>query len=66
MRIVTDHSLPVVGKSLSWEATILWDRDSTSRGWLVYGYSECWGAPEQGGSPHYMVGRRIELRRAGK
>jgi len=59
--LIIDHTLPALGKSISWQATILWDEGSSSEGWLVYSYSENWGPGGLLGTPHHMVGRRIAL-----
>lgn len=61
--LVADYSVVVPKESLSWEANILWDDDTGREGWLVYGYSERWGAVHEGDIPHYMVGRRLEFSR---
>lgn len=50
-----DYANTVPGKTLSWQANILWDDNAAQQGWLVYGHSDGWP------SPHYMVGRRIEF-----
>ena len=54
--LVRDQAVPQPGRSLSWEASVLWDDSAGARGWLVYGYTPNWGS-----TPHYMVGRRVEL-----
>jgi len=61
--LVADYSVVVPAASLSWEANILWDDDEGQSGWLVYGYSERWGALHEGDIPHYMVGRRLDFSR---
>jgi len=53
--LFVDYANAVTGKSLSWQANILWDDDTAQQGWLIYGHSDSWP------SPHYMVGRRIEF-----
>ena len=58
------YSLPALGKSLSWQATILWDEGSTTEGWLAYSYSDDWGPGFFLGTPHHMVGRRIHFQPA--
>lgn len=62
-QLIADYSGPFVGKSLSWQATILWDNLKATSGWLVYGHSPSWGhvQGEFRGTPHYMVGRRISI-----
>lgn len=60
-RLIEDWSVVVPGASLSWEANILWDDEAGDSGWLVYGYSERWGALADNDIPHYMVGRRIDF-----
>jgi hypothetical protein len=44
--------------SLSWEGSILFDDDTGGAGMLVYGYTPSWGR-----TPHYMVGRRVTIRK---
>lgn len=60
-KLITDYCVPLVGKSLSWNGTIVFDDNSSTDGWLVYGYSPSWGHLYNGGTPHYLVGRRIHL-----
>lgn len=64
VQLIADYSSPFVGKSLSWQATILWDNNKETSGWMVYGHSPSWGHDrgEFRGTPHYMVGRRISIR----
>lgn len=62
--LLIEHSLPAMGRPVAWQATILWDEDSSSEGWLVYAYSKRWGPGYLLGTPHYMVGQRIEFERA--
>lgn len=59
--ILIEHSLPAFGQPLAWQATIIWDEGSSTEGWLVYAYSERWGPGYFLGTPHHMVGRRIEF-----
>jgi hypothetical protein len=56
IRLIADQGVPQLGRSLSWEGTILWDDDVAQTGWLVYGYTPNWRTP-----PHYLVGRRLRL-----
>jgi hypothetical protein len=63
VKLIVDYSYPILGKSLSWEATIVWDDDkSGDKGWLLYSHSPAWGQ-ERGQTPHYFVGRRIGFER---
>jgi hypothetical protein len=57
-RLVTDQAVPQEGMSLSWEGSILFDDDTGATGMLVYGYTPSWGR-----TPHYMVGRRVTIRK---
>lgn len=64
-QLVADYSVPVPGKSISWEATLLLNEESQGReGWLVYGFSPKWGSAFFGRTPHYMVGRKIVLEKS--
>lgn len=58
-----DYTVPSVGKSLSWGATLVPDSKVTESGWVVYGHSDRWGGSSVGGTPHYLVGRRFQIRR---
>ncbi len=61
-RIITDHTLPHIGYSLSWVPTIVWDDEQGIEGWLVYSYSPSWGHKwNKSGTPHFMVGSRIKF-----
>ena len=62
-KLFSDRAFPELGKSLSWEIGVVQDTDDDSRGWLVYGYSPSWGPgrPLGTGSPHFMVGRRVDV-----
>ena len=62
--LLIEHSLPAMGRPVAWQATILWDEDSSREGWLVYAYSKRWGPGYFLGTPHHMVGRRIGFERA--
>jgi hypothetical protein len=53
-------SVDVTGLPVSWHPAIVWDPGSSTAGWLVYGHSDRW-CPRCGGTPHHLVGRRIEL-----
>lgn len=55
-QLIVDQAVPQPGKSLSWEASVLWDDENGHTGWLVYGYSPDWPA-----TPHYFVGRRLTV-----
>ena len=58
--LIIDHAVPQYGRSLSWEATIVWDEGSSTNGWLIYAYTPAWGADRYSGySLSYMVGRRV-------
>jgi hypothetical protein len=70
--LVADHGYPITGKSLSWEASLVFDRDDAGEGWLFYSYSPRWGRlghprlgrgglRDPGGVPHHMVGRRLRI-----
>jgi hypothetical protein len=50
-----DYANAVTGKTLSWQASILWDDETAQQGWLIYGHSDSWP------SPHYMLGRRMRF-----
>jgi hypothetical protein len=55
-RLLHDNSIPVPGKSLSWEASILPDGSSASTAWLVYGTTPRW--PDSGGGQGTHAVRR--------
>lgn len=61
--LVKDYAVCQTGKSVSWHPTIVWGDVEHRQGWLVYSHSERWGHVLQGGTPHYMVGRRIRFMR---
>jgi len=62
VKLITDNSVPLIGKSLSWQGTIIWDEGSDTEGWLVYGYTSKWGhLYNDSGIPHHMAGRRIKF-----
>jgi len=61
-RLFTDYTVPIPGHSLSWESTIVLDRDDGLEGWLLYSYSPRWGSPPDN-LPHYLVGRRVRFER---
>jgi hypothetical protein len=68
VKLVTDYPYQMPGKSMSTEPTVIFDDRVGRTGWLVYEHSPKWvgGASLQyieGGVPHYMVGRRLEIRR---
>jgi hypothetical protein len=63
VKLVTDFSYPIIGKSLSWEATVIFDNQEGRTGWLVYAHSPKWTNGKNGGTPHYMVGHRLEFQR---
>lgn len=57
-RLITDYAVPQQGRSLSWEASVLFDDDQGGNGVLIYGYTPSWGTV-----PHYMVARRMSVSR---
>jgi hypothetical protein len=62
--LIRDYAVPMIGKSLSWQAVIIWDNDKGKSGWLVYGYTPRWGHKYNGsGIPHFMVGSRISFKK---
>jgi hypothetical protein len=64
VQLLSDYSYPMPRRSLSWEATVVFDDADGRDGWLVYAHSPDWPAGPRVGKPHFMVGRRIALRRA--
>jgi hypothetical protein len=62
-RLLVDWAVPLEGRSLSWEATLVLDRDDGLDGWLLYAYSPRWGHTQSGNIPHYLVGRRVRFER---
>lgn len=60
-RLLVDNSVPLEGQSLSWEATLVLDRDDGLEGWLLYGHSPRWGRTRTGNVPHHLVGRRVRF-----
>jgi hypothetical protein len=61
--LIRDNSIPLIGRSLSWMANIIWDDDTGTQGRLVYGYTPRWGHEhDNSGIPHHMAGRRISFR----
>jgi hypothetical protein len=54
--LIRDFGVAYPGLSVSWEGSILWDKDSDTQGWLVYGHS-----PDFSAAPHNLEGRRIKL-----
>src|SRR5262249_37536653 len=70
VKLLTDYAYQMNGKSMSTEPTVVFDDREGRTGWLVYEHSPKWvggGAAHiiEGGVPHFMVGRRAEIRRAG-
>lgn len=70
VKLLTDYAYQVNGKSMSTEPTLIFDDVEGRKGWLVYEHSPKWvggGADQviEGGVPHFMVGRRVEIRRDG-
>lgn len=60
-KLITDYAVALVGKSVSWHPSLIWDPNSTQEGWLVYGHSPHWGSTVIYQTPCYMVGRRIKF-----
>ena len=61
--LIRDNSIPLLGRSMSWMANIIWDEEGGARGRLVYGYSPRWGHEhDRSGTPHCMAGRNISFR----
>ncbi|MCX6897777.1 MAG: hypothetical protein NT105_03675 [Verrucomicrobia bacterium] len=58
-------TIPVIGRELAWQPTLVLDEPAGSSltGWLYYSYSENWGhkPPHK---PHYFMRRRIEFKAA--
>lgn len=55
-----DYTVPVIGESFSWGATLIVDDTASEQGWMVYGHSAQWGSGSSG-TPHHLVGRRFRL-----
>lgn len=67
VKLLADYAYQMNGKSMSTEPTVIFDDREGRMGWLVYEYSPKWvggGADQiiEGGVPHFMVGRRVEIR----
>ncbi|HNX58981.1 MAG TPA: hypothetical protein PKK43_07765 [Spirochaetota bacterium] len=60
-QIICDFVTPFPGKSLVWQPTLVFDKGSSTDGWLVYGRSQIWGVTNKEGISHYLAGRRIHL-----
>jgi len=68
VKLLNDYAYQMLGKSMSTEPTVIFDGREGRTGWVVYEHSPKWigGWVDQsvvGGVPHFMVGRRVELRR---
>lgn len=68
VRLLSDYAYQMNGKSMSTEPTVIFDDQEGRTGWLVYEHSPKWaggGADTviEGAVAHYMVGRRVEIRR---
>jgi hypothetical protein len=62
--LIADGATAYIGRPVTWHPSIVWDRDSTREGWLLYGHSDRWGhRSNESGIPHYLAGRRIMFRR---
>jgi hypothetical protein len=61
-KLFTDYTVPRIGRSMSWEATVVLDRDDGLEGWLLYSYTPRFGSPPNN-LPHYLVGRRLRFER---
>ncbi len=60
--LLRDYTVPLIGKTFSWGATLVADYISSESGWLLFGHSSRWGAPPLG-TPHHLVGRRFKILR---
>ena len=65
VKLLTDYAYQMHGKSMSTEPTVLFDDRAGRTGWLVYQHSPKWWGGQGDGVPHFMVGRRIAIHRAG-
>jgi hypothetical protein len=64
VQILKDYSVPYAGKSLRWEASILWTDRFQSQAWFIYGMTPKW--PDgQSGQGHHLAGRRIHVWQVG-
>jgi hypothetical protein len=53
VQIMKHLCIPRAGQSSAWMASIIWDKDSSTKGWLVYAFTD-------GNDAMHMVGRRID------
>jgi hypothetical protein len=60
-RLLVDNAVPLEGQTLSWEATLVPEREDALEGWLLYAYSPRWGHIATDNVPHYLVGRRARF-----
>ena len=63
VKLVSNYTQRVLGKSISVSPTILFDQDDKPSGWIIYAYSPKLSTPKLPnlGTPTYMVGRRISF-----
>ncbi len=56
------HTIPLLGKQLAWQPTLLLDDAKGLKGWLYYSYSPSWGhrPPHR---THHLAARSIEFRK---
>lgn len=59
--LLRDYTVPLLGKSFCWGATIVLDGNDQWAGWLVYGYSSNWGHRDLAATPHHLAGQRIRF-----
>jgi hypothetical protein len=62
VKLLTDYAYQMHGKSMSTEPTVIFDDREGRTGWLVYQHSPKWIGWGDGVA-HFMVGRRVEIRR---
>lgn len=60
-RIFADWSTVIPGKSLRWEASLVWTKPIVGKGWLIYGQTDAWPDEDGNGEGAQMAGRPFQL-----
>jgi len=61
VRFSTDWSLPFGGKSMRWEASIVWTNETSGTWWFVYGQTDKFPDENGAGEGAHMVGKTFRL-----
>jgi hypothetical protein len=61
VRITKVYAVPISGKPLRWESSIIWTNECKGKGWLIYGQTDRFTDLNGVGEGSHMAGRKFRI-----